>query len=110
MSRKNSAIRIDKVRNRRRLFFGAKTLIQLALLAIVITATFVIASNIMDDIAATEAELAAVQAQIEAAEARGREIEDSAAYVQSIQFIESIARERLGLVRRDEIIFIITQD
>ena len=103
-------IRIDKVKKRRRVFVGVKTLVQLALIIAIAVTTIIAFNHTMDNIAYTEAELAATQLQIEDARARRTQIEDSAAYTQSISFIENIARNWLGLVRRDEVIFIITEE
>jgi cell division protein FtsB len=107
---KDKAVRIDKIRNRRGAFGRTKTLIKLALLAVVIVMTLSAASHIMDNIARVEVQHEAVAAQIAEAEARRQEIEDSVAYVESIEFIEYIARNMLNLVRRDEIIFIMTTE
>ena len=99
----------DNTKKKRRAYGGAKALFRLVLLGIVVTATLSAATHVMDNIAYVEAQRREVQAQIAAAEARRQEIEDSVAYVTSIDFIEYIAR-RLGLVRRDEIIFIMTTE
>ena len=101
----NKPIRIDKVKQRRGALGGIKTSIKLVLLVIIALVTLVSVTHTMDSIAEIEAQMASVQAQIAQAEARRREIEDSAAYVASVSFIEYIARNRLGLVHRDEIIF-----
>ena len=106
---KDKAVRIDKVTNRRRAFGRARALIQLVLLVVVVVMTLSAATHIMDNIDRVRAEREVVQSQIAEAEARRLEIEDSVAYVESIDFIEYMAR-RLGLVRRDEIIFIMTTD
>ena len=106
---KDRTVRIDKVNNRRRAFGRIKTLIQLALLTVVVVMTLSASAHILDNIARVEAQRETVHLQIAEAEARRLEIEDSVAYVESIDFIEYMAR-RLGLVRRDEIIFIMTTE
>ena len=106
----NKAIRIDKVKNKRRAFGGIKALVQLALLVTVVVVTLTAATGIMDNISRTQEQIAILDEQIIAAEARRQEIEDAAAYVSSIDFVEYIARTRLNLVRRDEIIFIMTSE
>lgn len=106
---KDKVVQIDKVKNRRGALGRAKALIQLALLGVVVVTTLSAAAHIMENIARVEIEREIVQAQIAEAEARRQEIENSVAYVESIDFIEYIAR-RLGLVRRDEIIFIMTTE
>ena len=110
MQKESKAIRLDKKRKRRKMFAGFKNLVQLALLLAMIATTFLAATYTLDNIARTDAELALTQVQIEAAEVRRREIEDSDAYMQSPQFVENIARNWLNLVRRDEIIFIMTTE
>jgi len=82
----------------------------LVLLFSVVGVTLVSIAGTLDDIAVTDARLADVQQQIEDEEARRAQIEDAATYTQTISFIEDIARRRLGLVRRDEVIFIINSD
>jgi cell division protein DivIC len=46
-----------------------------------------------------------LNAQIEEQEERALDISNMKAYVQTKQYIEDIAREKLGLVYKDEIIF-----
>jgi len=104
--RQSAPVSIGAVKRRRKAFWGVKTLVQLALLALVIATALVIVSGTLDNIAVMEQEIAATQAQIDAAVARRREIEDAAVYTRSFSFVEYIARTRLNLVRRDEIIFI----
>jgi len=106
---KDKVVRIDKIKNERGAFRRAKALIKLALLTAIAVMTISTATHIMDNIAIVEAQREAVQSQIADAEVRRLEIEDSVAYVESIDFIEYMAR-RMGLVRRDEIIFIMTTE
>lgn len=47
----------------------------------------------------------ALQEQIDAETERANEIEEKRAYVQTKKYIEDVAREKLGLVYKDEIIF-----
>ncbi len=49
-----------------------------------------------------ENQVAALQAELEAEEERESELAESKAYVQTREYIEKIARERLGLVGEDE--------
>lgn len=46
-----------------------------------------------------------LQQQIDAQTERAAEIEERRAYVQTKKYIEEVAREKLGLVYKDEIIF-----
>jgi len=113
MRKENQPVQINKIKQRRKMSAGfrrVKALALFALLLVVLGATALHVGRTMDEIAATDAQLAATLAQIETEEARRELIEDSAAYTQSISFIEDVARRRLGLVRRDEIIFIMNSD
>ena len=44
-------------------------------------------------------------AQIDAEEKRTKEIEDLDKYMQTKKYVEEVAKERLGLVYKDEILF-----
>lgn len=46
-----------------------------------------------------------LQARIEAEEARSTEIDELKEYVGTDEYIESVAKEKLGLVHEDEILF-----
>ncbi len=50
-------------------------------------------------------ELVALNQQIKEEEDRTEEIEQYSAYIDSDEYIEQIARERLGLIGKDEILF-----
>ncbi len=47
-------------------------------------------------------QVASLQRQLEEEESRSAELEESKAYVQTRQYIEQMAREKLGLVNPDE--------
>lgn len=53
----------------------------------------------------SEKKLSEVKAAIKEEQERTKEIEDYKAYVQTKKYIEEVAREKLGLVYEDEIIF-----
>ena len=46
-----------------------------------------------------------IQAQIDKEEERSKEIEDLEAYTQTKKYVEDVAKDKLGLVYPDEIIF-----
>lgn len=52
-----------------------------------------------------QGEIAQLEKQIEAEEARTEEIEELKEYVQSDEYAEQVAKDKLGLVYEDEIIF-----
>jgi len=85
---------------------GAKTLLQLLLLAIIIFVFILAALSVLNRTSAVNAEITAVQQQIDSEISRQQAIEQSINYQHSISFIEDIARRRLNLVYPDEIIFI----
>lgn len=49
--------------------------------------------------------IAELEAQIEAEENKAEEIEEYSKYVQTKKYAEEVAKEKLGLVYEDEIIF-----
>ena len=55
--------------------------------------------------AEAEAQIKELQKEINKAKEDAKEIEKKKAYVQTQKFIEEMAREKLGLVYEDEIIF-----
>lgn len=61
--------------------------------------------ELLDKIEVKTAELEQLQDQIEAEERRGIEIEAFGKEVQTKGYIENVAREKLGLVYEDEILF-----
>ncbi len=54
--------------------------------------------------AKTLAKIEALQAQVEEEEERSKELEEESLYRQTVDYIEQMARERLGLVYPDEIV------
>ena len=108
MQQKHINIRAAKAK--KRAAFGFKTLLQLAILAVIIAASIIFATGRMERISALEDELALVEARIENQLIRQQEIEDTEAYTQSIAFIEYIARNWRNLVHRDEIIFVMVDN
>ncbi len=61
--------------------------------------------NLKDKIDARNEEITALDLQIEAENQRGKEIERFGKEVQTKGYIENVAREKLGLVYEDEILF-----
>ncbi len=55
--------------------------------------------------ARTEAQIKELQEELEDAEEEAKDIKKKKAYVQTQEFIEEMARQKLGLVYKDEIIF-----
>ena len=82
-------------------------MVQVALLAALLFFFGYAAFSTMQEIAATEAEIATLSLSIDGANQEAERLRADSEYRQSEAFIERIARQWLGLVRRDEIIFII---
>ena len=100
-SRRKKTPEFRRVRNENRLGMTA------AMLAIVIM-TFVVGINSVslkqkeEESAAREAELLRL---IELEEARSEELVDLDAYTKTKKYVEEVAKDKLGLVYEDEIIF-----
>lgn len=96
--RKKAAYR-KKVQNRFSMF-----LVMLALLMILV-AVYVSSIKMQDRLDALEAQSAILQAQIDAEKERAEEIELLRKRAQTKEYYEEIAKEKLGLVNPDEIVF-----
>lgn len=96
--RKKAAYR-KKVQNRFSMF-----LVMLALLMILV-AVYVSSIKLQDRLDTLEAQSALLQAQIDAEKERAEEIELLRKRSQTKEYYEEIAKEKLGLVNADEIVF-----
>lgn len=96
--RKKAAYR-KRVQNRFSMF-----LVMLALLMILV-AVYVSSIKLQDRLDALEAQSALLQAQIDAEKERAEEIELLRKRSQTKEYYEEIAKEKLGLVNADEIVF-----
>ena len=73
---------------------------------VVLIAVFLLRGHTMDQRnAAYVEELAQLQNKIDAEEARTQDIADLEAYMQTDEYAEQVAKDKLGLVYEDEIIF-----
>ncbi|MCL2854389.1 MAG: septum formation initiator family protein [Defluviitaleaceae bacterium] len=98
--------KIKHANQRNKVALGIKALIQLLVLIAVVGTALYLAVGLMGRISEANAQIAYIEAQIAQQEERQRELSGEAAYVQSLDFIESAARQHLRLVHRDEIIFV----
>ncbi len=96
--RKKAAYR-KKVQNRFSMF-----LVMLALLMILV-AVYASSIKMQERLDALEAQSAFLQAQIDAEKQRAQEIELLRKRSQTKEYYEEIAKEKLGLVNADEIVF-----
>ena len=96
--RKQTRRRRDAAQRRGKL--GISTVI------VVLIAVFLLRGHSMDQRnAAYVEELAQLQNKIDAEEARTQDIADLEAYMQTDEYAEQVAKDKLGLVYEDEIIF-----
>ena len=96
--RKQTRRRRDAAQRRGKL--GISTVI------VVLIAVFLLRGHTMDQRnAAYVEELAQLQNKIDAEEARTQDIADLEAYMQTDEYAEQVAKDKLGLVYEDEIIF-----
>lgn len=96
--RKKAAYR-KKVQNRFSMF-----LVMLALLMILV-AVYVSSNRLQGRLDDLQAQSAALQVQIDAEKERAKEIELLRKRSQTKEYFEEIAKEKLGLVNPDEIVF-----
>lgn len=96
--RRKAAYR-KKVQNRFSMF-----LVSLALLMILVV-VYVSSINLQSKLDTLEAQSAELQAQIDAEKERAEEIETLRKRSQTKEYYEEIAKEKLGLVNPDEIVF-----
>ena len=96
--RKQTRRRRDAAQRRGKL--GISTVI------VVLIAVFLLRGHTMDQRnAAYVEELAQLQNKIDAEEARTQDIADLEAYMQTDEYVEEIAREKLGLAKDNETVF-----
>ena len=82
----------------------------MSVLIAILVGLMVLSNGRMNNIEESNLRIVAIEQEIEAALIRQAEIADRERYMSSFAFIENIARQRLGLVRRDEIIFILREE
>ncbi|MBR6270940.1 MAG: septum formation initiator family protein [Lachnospiraceae bacterium] len=97
--RESSTRKRKRSRRRRREYFVV------GLIAFLFTAILmVLTMSLSKDVSAGEDRVQRIQAQIDEEKARAEELEKEKTYMKSREFIEKIARERLGLVSPGETI------
>lgn len=98
-------------RARRRIVYRGNSQNRLSMiLVIIVMAAILIAVSVRGvylntKLAEYNAQIEELQAEIESENARTEEIEDYAKYVQTDEYVEEVARDKLGLVKEGEIIF-----
>lgn len=98
MAKRKVAYR-KRVQNRFSMF-----LVSLVVLLIIIVVA-VKGVELHEKLDARNAELAQLNAQVEAEEKRAEEIEDFRTYTQTKRYAEEVAKDKLGLVYEGEIVF-----
>ena len=86
-------------------FVKSSLLVKLVILVLVVWATITLVS-LRSQISEQNAEAARLTSSIAAAEQENDRLEDAIANVDTDAGVEAIARERLGMVGKDEIVFI----
>lgn len=76
----------------------------LAVVAALLTVLTVYTSSLRKQNAIYAARVEALQNEVDAEEARQAELEERSVYVQTRDYIEQVAREKLGLIHPDETI------
>ncbi|MGI6069157.1 MAG: FtsB family cell division protein [Blautia sp.] len=98
---KTSKSRQKKNRIRNRLGMFSIMLVTLVLLGVFLLQT----NDLREKIAAYDKQTASLQEQLEEEQKRTEEIEDTKAYMQTDEYAEEVARNRLGLVKENEVVF-----
>ena len=90
-------------------FVKSSLLVKLVILILVVYATITLVS-LRSQISEQNAEAARLTSSIAAAEQENGRLEDAIANVDTDAGIEAIAREKLGMVSKDEIVFVDVSD
>ena len=77
-----------------------------AVVAIMMVSLSVQSNGLKKKLATYEDQVVTLQQQIEAEDARTEEIEELEEYKQTTEYVEEVAKDKLGLVYEDEIIFV----
>jgi cell division protein DivIC len=94
------------VRNRRIVSPISGAMLVITLVALVLlTAMLINGHHLQQKISGNEARLADLEKQIEEEELRTKEIEELQKYMNSDEYLEQTAKEKLGFVKDGEIIF-----
>jgi cell division protein DivIC len=102
----NTRRRVQKKRHRRRIQSHKRSI--LAIIGVLILLTAVLTVNGMTLRAkekSYQVQIAELEEQIEEEQARAKEIAELEKYVGTDEYVEEVAKEKLGLVYEDEIIF-----
>ena len=98
-------MRESSTRKRKRLKRRRREYIIVAMIAFLFTVTLLVLTfSLKKDVAAGEDKMQRIQAQLDEENIRAEELEKEKTYMKSREFIEKIARERLGLVSPGETI------
>lgn len=99
-------MRISKKRQKKRKLRNRLGMFAIALVTIVLLGVFLMQGRLLKTrIAQLEEREAALTEQIEAEAERTEEIEETKKYLQTDTYAEEIARNRLGLVKENELVF-----
>lgn len=95
-----------KKRNKRRIGYNQLGMVAIALIVFVLLVGLVIQSNILKGrLTVYDAKAASLEEQVQAEKDRTEEIDQLKKHMQTDEYAEEIAREKLGLVKENEIVF-----
>ena len=103
------AIRLKKSRKKKKTINIANRYLGMAAIALVVSMLFIYmvgeSGNLEERLSMYEAKAAALENEIEAEKERTVEIEELREYMLTDEYAEEIAREKLGLVKENEIVY-----
>ena len=95
-----------KKRNKKRIGYNHLGMLAIALVVLVLLGVLMLQSKGLESrLAVYDAKAATLEQAIEDEKARTEEIEELKKYMQTDEYVEQIAREKLGLVKDNEIVF-----
>lgn len=95
-----------KKNRKKRIGYNRLGMMGIALIVLLLLAVFMVKSrSLRTSLAVYDAKAASLEQEIEEQKARTDEIEELKEYMQTDEYAEQVARERLGLVKDNEIVF-----
>lgn len=96
----------SKKRNKKRIGNNYLGMLAIAFVAVILLAGLMMQSQTLKNrLAYYDAKAASLEQSIEDEKARTEEIEELKDYMQTDEYVEQVAREKLGLVKDNEIVF-----
>lgn len=107
MIQKEAACTMKKKKKQkiRRLFRYMKKTFILCILFVLITAAIVHGSSMQKRQKVYDKQIEQLQKEVKEEKKKAKEIEDYKKYIQTDEYIENMARDKLGMAKKDEILF-----